>query len=305
MKPSVSVIIATYNYGQYLAEALDSVLAQTYHDYEIVVVDDGSTDNTADVLLPYLSKPNVRYQRTDHVGQPAAKNIGIRQARGKYIAFLDADDRWLPQKLEKQIARFEADAEVGLVFTRRYWIDEHGSRLPLRSLTLYRGFVLPEIFRNNFVCFSSSMVRRDVLEDVGMFDESIPLAIDYELWLRVASKHHFDYVDERLVEYRTGHANLSRRAEERLYIALMIMRRFLDRNAASDRLTPSHVRKCFAETYEHLGYAQSSHSRLAAMKSYLTSLKYSIFHAPAWLGIMKLPIPIACKRWGQLSIVAK
>src|SRR5260370_32287735 len=103
MTPAVSVVVATSNYGRFLAGALDSALGQTFRDLEVIVVDDGSTDDTADVVTPYLRDRRVRYERTDHVGQPAAKNIGIRSTRARLIAFLDAADLWFPEKLAKQV----------------------------------------------------------------------------------------------------------------------------------------------------------------------------------------------------------
>jgi glycosyltransferase involved in cell wall biosynthesis len=113
MIPAVSVVVATYNYGRYLAGALESVLGQTFRDLEVIVVDDGSIDDTAEVVKPYLRDQRVRYERVDHVGQPAAKNIGIRSARARLIAFLDADDLWLPAKLEKQVALLETNPTLG------------------------------------------------------------------------------------------------------------------------------------------------------------------------------------------------
>src|SRR3954470_16999186 len=106
MKPRVSVVMATYNYAHYLPGALDSALAQTAGDLEVIVVDDGSTDNTPDVVGPYLADARVRYVRTANQGQPAAENVGIRLSRAPFVAFLDADDLWLPHKLEKQLQLF-------------------------------------------------------------------------------------------------------------------------------------------------------------------------------------------------------
>src|SRR5262249_50775349 len=189
MKPAVSVVIATYNYGRYLAGALDSVLGQTFADLEVIVVDDGSSDDTAHVVSPYLLDPRVAYHRLDHRGQPAAKNFGIRLAHAPLIAFLDADDLWVPTKHEKQLALFESDAALGVVYSRRLLIDAEGRQLAYRQPVLYRGRVLEPMFRDNFVCFSSVVLRRAVFDEVGLFDEQLPLAIDYDLWLRVALRH--------------------------------------------------------------------------------------------------------------------
>ena len=181
----------------------------------MIVVDDGSTDDTGAVVAPYLSDDRVRYHRTDHVGQSAAKNLGIRLARGRLIAFLDADDLWLPTKLEKQLALLKTNPALGVVYSRRSLMDESGRPLEYEQPTLFRGGVLNAMFRNNFICFSSAVVHQRVFKHLGFFEESLALAIDYEFWLRVASSYAFDYVDEPLVQYRTGHASLSRRTEER------------------------------------------------------------------------------------------
>src|SRR5262249_1655616 len=128
MTPAVSVVIATHNYGRYLSGALDSALGQTIRDMEIVVIDDGSTDDTPAVVRPYLRDSRVTYHRTERRGQPRAKNLGIQLSRAPFVAFLDSDDIWLPAKLERQLPVF-ADAEVGVVYSRRLMIDEEGWEL--------------------------------------------------------------------------------------------------------------------------------------------------------------------------------
>src|SRR5262245_53887166 len=122
MTPTVSVAIATYNYGRFLGRALDSALGQTLRDLEVVVLDDGSTDDTAAVIEPYLKDDRVRYYRTGHFGVAAAKSAAVKLCRGPFVAFLDADDEWLPVKLERQMALF-ADPEVGVVSCGRLLID--------------------------------------------------------------------------------------------------------------------------------------------------------------------------------------
>lgn len=291
--PTVSVVIATYNYGRFLAGALDSVLAQTFTDWEAIVVDDGSTDNTPEVVCPYLADRRIHYERTDHLGQPAAKNVGIRHSRGTLVAFLDADDLWLPTKLERQVALFRSDPELGVAYSRRQYMDESGRVLFKEQPPLHRGHVLPQMFKDNFVCFSSSMVRRAVFDDVGVFDERIPLAIDYDLWLRVAQRYRFDYVDDPLVCYRTGHANLSRRGEERLFIALDIMRRFLDERGGRNAFDQRVVRQAYAETYLHVGQLKARRSRLAALPWYGRSLTKMPLLPETWKAVVKLFLPAA------------
>jgi len=286
MTPRVSTIMATYNYGQYLAGAIESALVQTYSDHELVIVDDGSTDDTPQVIASYRDNPRVRYFRTDHVGQPAAKNYGIGQAQGELIAFLDADDLWQPEKLARQLPLFDASPDVGVVYSRFEMIDSQGALLAYDQPELYRGDVLAQMFRQNFVGFSTCVVRRAVFEDVGKFNERIPMAIDYELWLRVARKWRFDYVDAPLLLYRTGHANLSQRSEERLQIALEIMDRFVASVGDDPRLSQPAIRQAYAETYCTLGLVRRERSRQAAAAA--------LCRAIAWQ-------PTALKPWRELG----
>ncbi len=296
MTPAVSVVLATYNYGRYLAGALDSALGQTMDDLEIIVIDDGSTDETNRVMAPYLANPRIRCFRTDHCGQPAAKNFGIRLARAPSIAFLDADDLWLPTKLEKQLALFASNPSLGVVFSRRSLMDERGRPLLFSQPELPRGNVLEAMFRQNFICFSSAVVRRTVFDQVGLFDTCLALAIDYDLWLRIAQRFLFDYVDEPLVKYRTGHASLSRRTEERLKTAALIMARFLDEHGGRSKLDPALVRRAQAETFYEIALAIRGRSRGAAFPWYLRALRSVPSFGLAWQGLASLPLPEIVRR---------
>lgn len=297
MPPAVSVVIATYNYGRYLGSALASVQAQTFEDFEVLVVDDGSTDDTAAVVQSYLSDRRVRYLRTDHRGQPRAKNVGIRAARAPLIAFLDADDLWLPTKLQRQIQLLENEPAAGVVHAPRRLIDEAGWELEYDSPDLPRGQVLESLFVNNFVCFSAAVVRRRVFERVGLFDEQLPLAIDYDLWLRAARHFHFDHVAEPLVLYRTGHGNLSRRREERLQLVMQIMQRFLDQHGGRACLSAAAVRRAWADTYSHMAELKAAQGPRAALPWLLRALRRRPLHARAWRGLVWNLMPQPLHYW--------
>jgi|GEM_PF-6636197 len=159
-----------------------------------------------------------------------------------------------------------------------------------------RGNFLPFIFRDNFVCFSSAMVRREAFEQCGVFDEQIPLAIDYDLWLRIAAHWKFDYVDEPVVLYRTGHANLSQRSEERLHIAMRIMRRFLNEQGGRNALPSSVVRQAFADTYCSLGLVQREHSFWRSLKSYGQAVMYQPLGMSGYRGMVAALLPERARR---------
>jgi glycosyltransferase involved in cell wall biosynthesis len=297
MTPAVSVIIPAYNYGHYLAGALESVLGQTTGDLEVFVIDDASTDDTPEVVRRYLGDARVHYERIDHAGVSAAKNTGIRLSQAPFVAFLDADDLWLLTKLERQLALFRADPDLGVAYTRRLLINEHGEELVYNQPTFYRGNVLEPLFRVNFVCQSSAMVRRPVFDAVGMFDERCPPVEDYDLWLRAALRYRFDYVDEPLVKYRTGHASLSSRNAGKLLIALAVMDRFLNERGGRAVLSPAGVRRAYAETYFHLALARRPSSSWAALGFSLKALAASPVYLPAWKGLASLAVPEGGRRW--------
>ena len=167
--PIISIITATKNYAHFLVEAIESVRAQTISNWELIIIDDGSTDETVYVIEPFRSDTRIKYVPSDRLGQSRAKNLGIALSRGEFVAFLDADDAWEPTKLEKQVPLFQHD--VGVVFSRRSMMDEAGTPLPHRvEVDPPRGNVLNDMFVQNFVCFSSVVVRRSLFDQIGRFD---------------------------------------------------------------------------------------------------------------------------------------
>jgi glycosyltransferase involved in cell wall biosynthesis len=294
--PTVSVVIATYNYAHYLPGAIESALGQTFQDFEIIIVDDGSTDNTPETVAPFLSDRRIHYHRTENRGQPAAENEAIRLATAPWIAFLDADDEWLPTKIERQIRVAEQTPRVGVVYARRMVIDAEGNERDDRELTPYRGDVLEQIFLNNFVCFSSSMVHRDVLSEVGTFDERRRQASDYDLWIRIARFYHFDYVNEPLVKYRVGHGSLRARADLQLDSALAIMADFLEIHGGKSYLKPRVLRLAWAETYFHKALIQRPRSRWIAAGTLLRAISCKPTYWPAWKALLTLPLSPASRQ---------
>jgi glycosyltransferase involved in cell wall biosynthesis len=294
--PLVSVVMANYNYGRYLAAAIDSVRNQTFTDCELILVDDGSTDNSHTVIQSYLNDPRIRFQPVTHLGQVGAKNAGVAMCRGEYVAFLDADDIWERTKLEKQLGLFRRDPQLGVVYSRRTLINADGLSLPYRQPVLYRGRVVNEMFRNNFICFSSAVVQRQVLEHVGWFDHSLALAVDYDLWLRVSKHYTVDFVDEPLVRYRMGHGNLSRRLNERLKTALWIMRRFVQHYGGAKHLDPHVVRESFAETSCSMAQSLRPFSASTSARWYGRSLLHLPSYTPAWRDLVGMLLP-RLRRW--------
>lgn len=198
----VSVIIPTYNCSQYICEAIDSVLMQTYKDLEIIVIDDGSTDDTLSILKTYENKISIISQVNN--GPSSARNLGISKARGDYIAFLDSDDTWLKNKLELQLKVFRDNQNVGFVNCGAFIINKDGSR---SDTSLKQQFDKKELLENLLLCNcvgtpSGWIVKRVCLDDVGVFDENLQVGEDWDLGTRICRKYDYLCLDLALIEYR-------------------------------------------------------------------------------------------------------
>lgn len=201
--PTVSVIIPTYNRAHLISRAIQSVLKQTYKDFEVIVIDDGSTDNTEYIIKQFQDKDNrIRYiKHKKNKGGSAARNAGIKLSKGDYIAFQDSDDEWLSEKLEKQMKFFEgAPSNVGVVYSG-FWRIEGDTKnyIPSSQVTEKEGNVHKELLKGNFVTTQSIVIRKECFEKAGMFDESLPRLQDWDLVLRLSKYYEFKCIDEPLV----------------------------------------------------------------------------------------------------------
>ena len=239
--PLVSVVVPVYNGSRYLQEALDSALAQSYRPLEFIVVDDGSTDSSPAIIRSYSSR--VRSIRQDNRGVAGARNAGIRAARGEWIAFLDQDDWWLPEKIAKQIGVASEDEAIGLVHTEvKHYHNASGEYVrrfnPNRS-DLLTGYCYERLLLGNGIFNSSVMARHAVLDQAGGFNEEMlgNTAQDYDLWLRVAKRSKLSYVPEQLAVYRLHPAQGMWRVQACLAAELAVLRQFVgDFQLASDKM---------------------------------------------------------------------
>jgi glycosyltransferase involved in cell wall biosynthesis len=210
--PLVSVVIPSYNRASLVGDAIDSALAQTHRNTEIIVVDDGSTDDTDKIMERYAANPRVRYlKHPTNRGIPAARNTGIRHARGEYIALLDSDDMWLPNKLETQLQVFRQDVakEVAAVWSDAYVVDVSGNTRT-SGVRVPREVDLIQLFRHNFIIAQTTMMRRACVDRVGLFDEDLRGGSDdYDMWLRLARHFKLRYVRTPLATIRLHGGNYS------------------------------------------------------------------------------------------------
>ncbi len=208
MKPTVSAIIPNYNYAQYLRVAIDSVLAQTHRAIEIIVVDDGSTDSSREMLESYGDKIKAVFQ--NNAGVSAARNRGIAESSGDFLAFLDPDDVWFPEKIEQQLAKFASDPNLGLVHVGIEHIDANSDSLGV-LLCGTEGWVLEDILLVQPVIFgggSGFLVPRRVIEEIGEFDTRMSTSADWDMFCRIAKNYRFGAVRETLLHYRIHGGNM-------------------------------------------------------------------------------------------------
>jgi glycosyltransferase involved in cell wall biosynthesis len=208
VNPLVSVIIPTYNYGRFVAEAVESALAQTYRTIEVIVVDDGSTDGTQAVLSRFAGR--IRYLFQENRGLSAARNRGIGAARGEFLGFLDADDLWDPTKIAKQVTLIERSPQVGAVYCEHIQLHVPSGETKLRRcLPELRGDIHRALLELKGIGTPSCvLIRRACFDKVGLFDEELRSVEDWEMWVRVSRHFEFDYVPEPLVTYRVHGQNL-------------------------------------------------------------------------------------------------
>ncbi len=202
--PKVSVIIPTYNRLSMLREAVQSVLHQDFEDFELIIVDDGSTDGTSEVMKACGGRVKV-IEHSQNRGVSAARNRGILQAKGKYIAFLDSDDLWVKGKLRIQVAFLDENPHYPLCYTDEIWIRKGKRVNPMKKHSKYSGWIFEKCLPLCIISPSSAMMRKNLFSKVGLFDEALPVCEDYDFWLRVSVRFPIFFINKKLIIKRGGH----------------------------------------------------------------------------------------------------
>jgi glycosyltransferase involved in cell wall biosynthesis len=246
--PVVSVVIPAFNAAWCVGKAIDSVLAQDFHDFELIVVDDGSTDDTAAILSVYGHA--IRVIRQANGGMSHARNAGIREALGEFIAFLDADDWWLPRKLSQQVALMCARPELGFISTAARVETPEGLLVNMWVCDQWEGAFLPHLFRSNAGIAGGSsalLVRRRILERTGGYDETLGGVEDADLWIRLAAITEYACTSEPLVVILRRPGSVSRNVEAMRQGAIQVMRK--NRHLLPPALQGGYWRVCMAGIY--------------------------------------------------------
>ena len=283
--PLVSVIIPAYNADQFIAQAIQSVVDQTYWPYEIIVVDDGSTDKTREILKGLGDKIRCLYQ--ENYGPSSARNAGIKIARGTYICFLDADDLWTPEKLEAQVEFLERHPDIALVFSdhQDFKVEIFGAHSYLAEkmerfgeafvteIPIQKAFL--KLIQENFISTPTVMVRKWCLEKTGLFDEGIRSVEDRDLWLRIAAYFQLGCLPRIFCKRRVHQSNISKQSELTLQGRITV----LEKNRRTfPLLVPVEIWDGeLANLYCQLGYLLlQKGERTRALKAGFTSLTYAL-----------------------------
>lgn len=285
--PLVSVIMNCRNSSRYLSQALDSIYRQTFKDYEIIFWDNQSSDGSGEIALSY-GEPLCYFRGDTYLPLGAARNAAIEKARGKYLAFLDCDDIWLPEKLEKQVRLLESNEGLGLVYSDCHLIDSNGNyrkNTYFSSHKPFRGHVFNELLFDDFIPLLSAIIRKEMLNKVGVFNPRYEIAEEYDLWLRIAQYYHIDFVEQPLAEYRIhGESVSSAKQAEMIDEVFQILEYWSgDRAAVAGRLRRKlEQRKAVLHTSLMIYYFRHRENGkgIREIASLLGSFPYSLIAVP-------------------------
>lgn len=279
--PRVSVVIPTHNHAAYVARAIESVLQQSFDDLHLFVVDDGSTDNTRAIVSTFTADARFHYLYQTNRERAAARNLGINASQSEYVAVLDADDWWHPDKLARQVSFMEGRPDVGLTHTRAWQGGKDSIILPKVGQETRVCDRFADLLLSNPIVCSSVVLRRTCLDRVGLFDEQLPVfgAEDWDMWLRVSRRYVIARIDEPLVYYRVHISNTSRLQVFQSYKAVLD-KTFVDPTLPAEimglkRRAYSRYHINMGLSYHQLGRnADVRHHLLKAMALYPLNLRY-------------------------------
>lgn len=295
----VSVLVPSYNCAHYLPQALDSALGQTFTDFEILVIDDGSTDNTRAVVEEYRGKApdKVRYIYQENQGLACARNTGLRHAKGEYVALLDADDVWLPTRLEETVKVLDADGSTGIVHANITKISEAGEELDTRrrDARYLSGYIFENIFlRKAHVSCPTVLFRKQCCEEVGVFDPGLARlgCEDRELWLRISQKFKIQYIDKVLALYRVSGKSMSQNKEKMMKARLYVIDKFCPAGGSRQGLR----RKALAKVYRDIGDELLLEKKFSdSRKQYFKSAVLNPVSIWTWINYLKALLRIEVK----------
>lgn len=280
-EPLVSVITPTYNRAGFIAEALNSVLAQSYGNFELLVVDDGSTDETATVLESFTPDSRVRCFYQPNQGQSVARNLALAHARGDLVCFLDSDNVWPETKLARQVAVFRDAPEVDVVYGDIITIDEQGREVSRKNMRRHSGHIAFPMLKDNCVSMNTTMARKRCFDEMGGMSGQRRVADDYDLWLKFSARYHFYYLPEYLAYYRVMEDQISSDKSRRYDTNEAIIHDF--RKAFPGVLSAAKFDEAFSFFYTRKArYFASTGQYSVAFFSLMKAIRYRPLYRAPW-----------------------
>ncbi len=290
--PRVSILTPAYNCEKYIVETIESALKQTFQDFEMIIVDDGSIDRTQEIVERYVFNfpEKIRYIYQANGGPAKARNRGIRESKGEYLALLDADDLWLPNRLEETVAVLNRKAEVGLVHakTKRILEDGRFTETPRKNIRYLSGHIFPYILlrKANISCLTV-LFRKECVEKVGYFDETKECfgVEDRDLWLRIASNYRIEFIDKVLGYYRLRSSGISQGEKiqaNKIYV--------INKHCSSEQ-HKTLKKLALAQIYRELGDSLLAQKEIVQAKYYYwQSISFYPFKFWPWINLLRLSL---------------
>lgn len=287
--PLVSIITPTYNREDFIQKAVDEVLAQSYDNFELLIVDDGSTDNTKVILEPYLRDSRISYFYQENQGQSVARKFALSRAKGDFICFLDSDNYWSRDKLERQLGEFKLHPHVDIVYGDIITIDEAGNEVSRDNMRRYSGHIAPQMMKDNCVSMNTAMAKRRCFDELGGPSGNRRVADDYELWLRFSARYQYLYVPEYYAYYRVMRNQISSDKSRRFDSNESILHDFADQ--FPDAMSRGEFDKGFAAFYTRKArYLGMIGRKKDAMAEAFRALRYTPFSQVPWRGLVAVLI---------------
>ena len=275
----VSIITPTFNRETFLPIAIESVLAQTMGDFELIIVDDGSTDNSKAVIEAYIAKDSrIKYFYQVNQGQSVARNLALKEAKGDYICFLDSDNYWPADRLEKSLAAFQAYPEADIVYGDCITINENGDTISHENMKRYSGRITPLLLKDNFVSMNTTTSRRKCFDEMGGMSGKRKVADDYDLWLKFSAKYGFQYIPEYLAYYRVMENQISTNKKLRFDTNEKIILDFLGAypDSVSEQEKKNGLSAFYARKARHFAISGNGMEAKGALKQLLKINPFSL-----------------------------
>lgn len=268
----ISVVIPTYNRYGVLKRAIHSVLAQTHKPKEIIIIDDGSNDKTSQIIKEF---PQINYYYQENAGVSSARNLGIKYSKSKWIAFLDSDDEWHKDKLQEHIFFHKQHPQVLMSYTDEKWMrDDKEVKLP-KKFHKVGGEIFCECLSHCIIAPSATLISKDLLDDIGDFDESLEVCEDYDLWLRVAIQNSIGLIDKKLItKYGGSEDQLSMKYWGMDRFRVLSLEKILSNSKFNNKTHYDSLVKTLVQKYELLKKGAIKHNKISDIKQYEEKLKY-------------------------------